>query len=67
MRDVGRNDAEKMGSSNIEAQPIIGTEQTKYSVQHPSSDLPFDKLRVGHLLPQGEKGERPTALLRSSP
>jgi hypothetical protein len=32
------------------------------SVQHPSSDLPFDKLRVGHLPPQGGKGVRPSWL-----
>ena len=47
MRGVGRNETE----NKHEQAP------SRRSVQHPSSDLPFDKLRVGHLLPQGEKGE----------
>jgi hypothetical protein len=42
-----------MGTGNVEA----ANYRTGHSVQHPSSDLPFDKLRVGHLLPQEEKGE----------
>jgi hypothetical protein len=33
----------------------------------PSSGLPFDKLRVGHLLPVGEKGKRGLATATSSP
>ena len=34
------------------------------SVQHPSSDLPRIKSGVGHLLPQGEKGERTSPMPR---
>jgi len=38
--------------------PRMTTVLPSATLEHPSSDLPFGKLRVGHLLPQGEKGRR---------
>ena len=39
--------------------PALGSSlATLHSVQHPSSDLACASLRLGHLLPQGEKERR---------